>query len=188
MSVSLRSLGMLRVAAVTPELKVADVAFNLAAIEAPRRKRPPRPVAGWRSFPELAVTGYTCGDLFGQPLLLDQAEAAVLRLAATSARLGMTLVVGVPLRQGGRLFNAAVVLSGGQVCGVVPKSFLPNSQEFYERRWFATRGRGHRRPPAAWRHGGAVRHRPALSGRRFPGVRARHRNLRGRLGGQPAER
>jgi NAD+ synthase (glutamine-hydrolysing) len=70
--------------------------------------------------------------------LLAQAESALLHLAAVSARLGMALVVGAPLRQDGRLFNAAVVLSGGKVCGVVPKSFLPNSQEFYERRWFAT--------------------------------------------------
>ncbi len=139
MAVSLRSLGMLRVAAVTPELKVADVAFNVAAIEAAAAQAAQ---AGARLavFPELAVTGYSCGDLFGQQLLLVQAEDAVLRLAAASARLGLVLVAGVPLRQGGRLFNAAVVLSGGQVCGVVPKTFLPSSQEFYERRWFAAAG------------------------------------------------
>jgi NAD+ synthase (glutamine-hydrolysing) len=127
---------MLRVAAVTPELKVADIAFNLTAIEAAAAAAA---AAGCRLavFPELAVTGYSCGDLFGQQLLLAQAEHAVLRLAAVSARLGMTLVVGAPLRQGGRLFNAAVVLSGGELCGAVPKSYLPNSQEFYERRWFA---------------------------------------------------
>jgi NAD+ synthase (glutamine-hydrolysing) len=126
---------MLRVAAVTPELKVADVAFNLAAIEAAAGQAA---AAGCRLvvFPELAMTGYSCGDLFGQQLLLDQAEDALLRLAAASARLGMALVVGAPLRQGGRLFNAAVVLSGGQPCGAVPKTYLPNSQEFYERRWF----------------------------------------------------
>lgn len=135
-SVSLRSLGMLRVAAVTPELKVADVAFNVAAIEAAAAQAA---AAGCRLavFPELAVTGYSCGDLFGQRLLLEAAERGVLRLAAASARLGIALVVGAPLRQDGRLFNAAVVLSGGQVCGAVPKSFLPSSQEFYERRWFA---------------------------------------------------
>jgi len=135
-SVSLRSLGMLRVAAVTPELKVAAVAFNVAAIEAAAAQAA---AAGVRLavFPELAVTGYSCGDLFGQRLLLVQAETAVLRLAAVGARLGIALVVGAPVRQGGRLFNTAVVLSGGQVCGIVPKTFLPNSQEFYERRWFA---------------------------------------------------
>ena len=136
MSFSLRSLGMLRVAVVTPELKVADIAFNLTAIEAAAAQAA---AAGCRLAvcPELAVTGYSCGDLFGQQLLLVQAENALLRLAAVSARLGMTLVVGAPLRQGGRLFNAAVVLSGGELCGAVPKSYLPNSQEFYERRWFA---------------------------------------------------
>jgi len=134
--ISLQSLGMLRVAAVTPELKVADVAGNVAAIEAAAAQAA---AAGCRLavFPELAVTGYSCGDLFGQQLLLMQAEGALLRLAAASAQLGIALVVGVPLRQGGRLFNAAVVMSGGQLCGAVPKSYLPNSQEFYERRWFA---------------------------------------------------
>lgn len=128
---------MLRVAAVTPELKVADVAFNLSAIEAAAAQAA---AAGARLavFPELAVTGYSCGDLFGQRLLLDQAEAALPRLAKLSARLHLALVVGLPLRQGGRLFNAAAVLSGGQLCGLVPKTFLPSSQEFYERRWFAS--------------------------------------------------
>jgi NAD+ synthase (glutamine-hydrolysing) len=127
---------MLRVAAITPELKVADVAGNLAAIEAAAAQAA---AAGCRLavFPELAVTGYTCGDLFGQRLLLEQAERAVLELASSSARHGLLMVVGVPLRQGGRLFNVAVVLSGGRVCGAVPKRYLPNSQEFYERRWFA---------------------------------------------------
>ena len=139
MPISLRSLGMLRVAAVTPELRVADVAFNRAAIEAATAQAAEQ---GCRLvvFPELAITGYTCGDLFGQRLLLDAAEATVLQLAGCSARHGLTLVVGAPLRQGGRLFNAAVVLSGGQVCAAVPKRYLPNSQEFYERRWFAAAG------------------------------------------------
>ncbi len=139
MSVSLRSLGMLRVAAATPELKVADVAFNVAAIEAAAEQAAAQG-ARLAVFPELAVTGYSCGDLFGQSLLLDHAEAALARLAKASARLGVVLVVGVPLRHTGRLFNCAVVLSGGQICGAVPKTYLPNSQEFYERRWFAAAG------------------------------------------------
>lgn len=136
MTISLRSLGMLRVAAVTPEVRVADVGFNLAAIEAAAARAA---AAGCRLVvcPELAVCGYTCGDLFGQRLLLERCESALEQLARCSARLGITLVAGAPLRQGGRLFNCAAVLSGGQLCGVVPKSYLPSSQEFYERRWFA---------------------------------------------------
>lgn len=137
MSFPLRSLGMLRIAAITPELKVADVAFNLAAIEAAAEQAAAQGVR-LAIFPELAITGYSCGDLFGQQLLLAQAEAAVLRLAAVSARLGLAMVIGAPLRQGGRLFNTAIVMSGGQVCGIVPKTHLPTSQEFYERRWFAS--------------------------------------------------
>ncbi|MDH3997845.1 MAG: NAD(+) synthase [Desulfuromonadales bacterium] len=133
----LRELGMVRVAAVSPELKVADVAFNLAAIEDAVLHASSLGVQ-IVVFPELALTGYTCGDLFYQQSLLEQVRKGLQSLAELSDRVEMTLVVGAPVRQSGRLFNAAVVMSHGNVCGVVPKTYLPNTQEFYEERWFSS--------------------------------------------------
>jgi NAD+ synthase (glutamine-hydrolysing) len=133
----LRELGMFRVAAVSPELKVADVAFNLAAIEAATLQAADQE-AHLIVFPELALTGYSCGDLFYQQSLLEQAREGLTALTALSDQTGMILIVGAPVRQSGRLFNAAVVMSHGRICGVVPKTYLPNTQEFYEERWFSS--------------------------------------------------
>jgi len=88
-------------------------------------------------FPELSVTGYTCGDLFFQSLLVDHAQQGLLDLAEFSANLSLLIVVGAPIVQGGRLFNCAVLIGDGEILGIVPKNFLPNSQEFYEERWFS---------------------------------------------------
>ena len=136
MKISLRDQGMLRLAVITPELRVADVAFNidsirqacLAALEKKCR---------FLLFPELCVSGYTCADLFFQQELLQQVEEGLLGLAEFSSKQKLTLVVGAPIRQGGRLFNCAVFISHGVICGVVPKTFLPNTGEFYEQRWFS---------------------------------------------------
>jgi NAD+ synthase (glutamine-hydrolysing) len=133
----LRDLGMIRVAAVSPALKVADVTFNLAAIEAATLKAADRG-AQLVVFPELALTGYSCGDLFYQQCLLESVREGLKELTSLSEQTGMILVVGAPVRQSGRLFNAAVVMSHGRICGVVPKTFLPNTQEFYEERWFSS--------------------------------------------------
>jgi len=132
----LRELGMIRVAAVSPQLKVADVAFNLAAIEAATLAAADQGVH-LIVFPELAMTGYSCGDLFYQQSLLEQVREGLQTLTTLSEQTGMILIVGAPVRQSGRLFNAAVVMSHGRICGVVPKTFLPNTQEFYEERWFS---------------------------------------------------
>jgi NAD+ synthase (glutamine-hydrolysing) len=133
----LRELGMIRVAAVSPELKVADVAFNLAAIEAATMQAADQGVQ-LIVFPELALTGYSCGDLFYQQSLLEQVRCGLRTLTTLSEQTGMILIVGAPVRQSGRLFNAAVVMSHGRICGVVPKTYLPNTQEFYEERWFSS--------------------------------------------------
>ncbi|WP_298039981.1 NAD(+) synthase [uncultured Desulfuromonas sp.] len=134
---NLSDLGMVRVAVASPEVRVADVAFN-----AERIARAMAEVAGQGCTlllcPELCVTGYTCGDLFYQARLLEGARDALLQLAAESARLGIALVAGAPLAQGGRLFNCAAFLAGGRIVGVVPKTFLPNTGEFYEERWFSS--------------------------------------------------
>ncbi len=133
----LRELGMIRVAAVSPELKVADVTFNLAAIEAATIQAADQG-AQLIVFPELALTGYSCGDLFYQQGLLEQVRFGLKTLTTLSEQTGMILIVGAPVRQSGRLFNAAVVMSHGHICGVVPKTYLPNTQEFYEERWFSS--------------------------------------------------
>ncbi len=133
----LRELGMIRVAAVSPALKVADVAFNLAAIEEATLQAADQGVQ-LLVFPELAMTGYSCGDLFYQQSLLEKVREGLSTLTALSEQTGMILIVGAPVRQSGRLFNAAVVMSHGRICGVVPKTFLPNTQEFYEERWFSS--------------------------------------------------
>ena len=90
------------------------------------------------AFPELSVTGYTCADLFGQELLISSAERAVARIAEHSAGKCPTVVVGAPVRACGHLYNCAVVISGGRICGIVPKVHLPNYNEFYDCRHFAS--------------------------------------------------
>ncbi|MDF1580883.1 MAG: NAD(+) synthase [Desulfuromonadales bacterium] len=137
MLTSLNSLGFCRVAVATPPLRVADVAFNVAALKTLAAQAGAH---GCRLvvFPELCLTGYTCADLFYQTALLAAVHPALTELAAVTADGGPALAVGAPLVQDGRLFNCAVVLAGGRVLGAVPKTYLPNTQEFYEERWFSS--------------------------------------------------
>ncbi len=137
MKTRLPSLGFIRVGVASPELKVADVAFNRDKI---RQAAEEGSALGCPLllFPELCLTGYSCGDLFFQPLLIEAARKALGELAEFTAGNNISLVVGAPVAQGGRLFNCGVFLSGGRVLGVVPKTYLPNTQEFYEERWFSS--------------------------------------------------
>jgi len=90
-------------------------------------------------FPELAITGYTCGDLFLQPYLLKIAEEEIGNIlqCLEATQDNMITVIGVPIKQRGILFNTAVILQGGKILGIVPKTFLPNYSEYYEKRWFS---------------------------------------------------
>jgi NAD+ synthase (glutamine-hydrolysing) len=129
--------GFVRVAAATPELRVADCAFNASRIVAQLRQAQAERVAVL-VFPELCLTGYTCADLFQQPALLQGAlDGFATVVQATASDFAGVAVVGLPLALEDRIFNCAAVLHRGVVLGVVPKSFLPNYKEFYERRWFA---------------------------------------------------
>jgi len=128
--------GFFRACAASPELRVADVAFNAARI-AEALRAASRGGARLVLVPALSVTGYTCADLFHQEALLSAAESALPGIARAAAAAGIVAVVGLPLARGGRLYDCAAVLSGGKVAGVVPKSYLPNYKEFYEARWFA---------------------------------------------------
>jgi len=127
--------GLVRIGVVSPEHRVADIAFNCEQI---RKAVSANAECRFFLLPELCVTAYCCGDLFFQSLLLEQAQQALFELAAFSAEKKLTLVVGAPVAQGGRLFNCAVFISCGRILGLVPKTFLPNTQEFYEERWFSS--------------------------------------------------
>ena len=128
--------GMMRVASAVPSVNVADVDFNVEkigqCIEAARKAG-----AQLLVLPELCITAYTCADLFGNELLLDAAEKGIQTLCEMTRDHGMMVIVGAPLRKGASLFNCAVVMQNGHVLGVVPKTYIPNYKEFYEKRWFA---------------------------------------------------
>jgi NAD+ synthase (glutamine-hydrolysing) len=137
MQFSLSALGYLRVAVVSPELKVGDVAFNVEQMS----KDIERAVAAqcqFLVFPEMSVTGYTCGDLFYQNTLVERAREGLWQLAACTRQHPAAIVVGVPIMLHGRLFNCAAFLAGGKILGIVPKTYLPNTVEFYEKRWFCS--------------------------------------------------
>lgn len=130
-------LGFLRVAVVTPELRVADVEFNTNIINATLEQLA---ASGCQLalFPELCITGYSCADLFYQSILLDQACLALESISETAGKNKIIAVVGLPLETNGKLYNCAAFISGGEILGCVPKTFLPSTNEFYEERWFTS--------------------------------------------------
>ena len=133
---SARRHGFVRVGACTPRVSVGDPTANVdAVLELARRGHAED--ADLLVFPELCVSAYAIDDLFLQDALLDRAEAELGRLIEASAALKPVLVVGLPVRRSGRLYNCAAVIARGALLGVVPKSFLPNYREYYELRWFA---------------------------------------------------
>ncbi len=134
MKTGLSDHGMVRIGVVSPEHRVADIVFNCEQI---RRAVDETTDCRFFVLPELCVTAYSCGDLFFQTLLIEEARRAVIDLARFSAEKQLTLVVGVPVARGGKLFNCAAFISCGKILGLVPKTFLPNTQEFYEERWFS---------------------------------------------------
>lgn len=128
--------GFVKVAAVTPEIVVADTGENTTRI-CEKMKETAGAGAKIIVFPELCVTGYTCGDLFLQEKLLRGAMEGLLKIAAATRELDCLAFVGLPLAYNGKLYNAAAAVSGGRVLGLVPKTYLPNYNEFYEARHFA---------------------------------------------------
>ena len=128
--------GFIRVAAAIPEVKVANCGWNATQIINLMKQAEQQQVEVL-AFPELSVTAYTCGDLFFQHSLLDEATTALQQIVLSSCDLNLIAVVGMPLRIGQQLFNTAVVVQRGQILAVVPKTHLPNHNEFYEKRWFA---------------------------------------------------
>jgi NAD+ synthase (glutamine-hydrolysing) len=129
--------GFVKVAAATPKIRVADPAYNGQQIEKQMKE-----AVAWGArvvvFPELCITGYTCQDLFFQEPLLAAAKRELMRLVGVSGDLDAIFFVGLPLEVGSKLYNVAAAFSHGEVLGIVPKSCIPNYNEFYELRHFAS--------------------------------------------------
>jgi NAD+ synthase (glutamine-hydrolysing) len=129
--------GFVKVAAATPKIRVADPAYNGQQIEKQMKE-----AVAWGArvvvFPELCITGYTCQDLFFQEPLLAAAKRELMRLVGVSGDLDAIFFVGFPLEVGSKLYNVAAAFSHGEVLGIVPKSCIPNYNEFYELRHFAS--------------------------------------------------
>ncbi|MCE7795699.1 NAD(+) synthase [Sphingobium sufflavum] len=134
---SIHHHGLVRVACATPRASVGDVAANVDAILAQAREGAAAG-ADLILYPELSISSYAIDDLLHQEALLDAVEVGVGRLLAESREIAPVLLVGAPVRRAGRLYNCALVVARGKLLGVVPKSFLPNYREYYEKRWFAS--------------------------------------------------
>lgn len=132
----MKNLGLVRVGAAVPDLKVANTEYNaeriLALLADAEEKR-----AGFILFPELSITGYSCGDLFYQEHLYQSQLEALETICRSTSHMAVTVILGCYLRIENNLYNCAVLIQRGKIKGVVPKMFLPNSKEFYEARWFA---------------------------------------------------
>ena len=129
--------GYFRVASCVPRVNVADVDYNLSGI-LEMVKKAQEQHADLVVFPELSMTGYTCGDLFHNSRLLDSTWDAMQRLCELTEDYDVAIVVGAPVRCASKLYNCAVLIHRGAVRGYVPKTYLPNHKEFYEKRWFAS--------------------------------------------------
>ena len=127
--------GFVKVAAATPLVRIGDCRGNAEAIARQMQEAVERGVS-IVVFPELSLTGYTCGDLIRQTRLQKAAEEALRYLADLA--LPVATIVGMPIPYKNNLYNCAVVIAGGKICGVVPKCYIPNYSEFYESRWFAS--------------------------------------------------
>jgi len=133
----MNNYGFVRFAAASPALRVGDCDYNTTEILKMIEEAEEQQVSAI-VFPELCITGYTCGDLFLQRTLLTEAEKSLKRIIDATRESSVIIVVGMPLEVSNKLFNVAVVAYSGRVVGVVPKTFLPNYSEFYEMRWFAS--------------------------------------------------
>ncbi|MEG0963271.1 MAG: NAD(+) synthase [Lachnospiraceae bacterium] len=128
--------GFVKVTAVTPKIKVADPVYNGQRI-LEKLKEAEEEKAVIVVFPELCITGYTCGDLFLQEILLEQAKNVLFEIAADTIDKNMLVFAGLPLAYQGKLYNVAAVMGNGKILGLVPKTHIPNYNEFYEGRYFA---------------------------------------------------
>ena len=133
----MKEYGYVRVGASVPKMEVANPIFNVKEIKAQIDLAISRQI-DILVFPELSITGYTCGDLFHQEILLDKSYDALKQLVLYSKDKDLLFIVGAPIKVSNLLFNTAVVFYRGKILGVVPKTYIPNYNEFYEKRWLSS--------------------------------------------------
>ncbi|MDR2761949.1 MAG: NAD(+) synthase [Planctomycetaceae bacterium] len=131
----MNNFGFVRVGAAIPSVRVADCGFNVQKIGEMIFRAAEQKVQ-IIVFPELSVTAYTCGDLFFQQTLIRESESAVVELLRDTSKTPICFIIGAPVCHNSKLYNCAIACSGGRILGIVPKIFLPNYSEFYEKRWF----------------------------------------------------
>ena len=127
--------GYVKVGASTLELKVSDTIYNVQMIKKQIDESVNKNIQ-IISFPELSITGYTCGDLFNQDILIDKSYEGLKDLVDYSKDKMIVIIVGSPIKCENKLYNCAVVINNGKILGIVPKTYIPNYNEFYEMRWF----------------------------------------------------
>lgn len=132
-----KKFGYVRVAASVPELKVANVEFNTKEV-IKEIKALDKEGVQIVTFPELCLTGYTCADLFSQDILITKSKEAIKEVIDSTKLLDIISIIGAPIVCDNQLFNCGVVINKGKILGVVPKTYIPNYGEFYEKRWFST--------------------------------------------------
>ncbi len=128
--------GFVRVATFTPKIKVADVDFNTEQIISAITNADEKGIQ-ILTFPELSITGYTCGDLFYSDTMINAAKNALIKIAVATKNISMLVFVGLPFKVDGKIYNVCAGISNGKVLGLVPKTYLPNYNEFYEKRYFS---------------------------------------------------
>ena len=129
--------GFVKVASAIPAVKVADCRFNAQQIDTLIAIADGKGVQ-MIVFPELCITGYSCADLFGQTLLLEEAEIALMQIMNNTRQMDIISIVGMPVIVNSTLMDCAVALQKGKILGVVPKTYLPNHKESAEQRWFSS--------------------------------------------------
>ncbi len=133
----LKEHGYVRCGAVVPKLKVANIEINVNEIISNMQEAEEKNIQ-IVCFPELSITGYSCSDLFYQDILIEKAKDGLNQIIEKTKNLNIISILGMPIKFENQLFNTAVVIQKGEILGIVPKTFIPNYAEFYEKRWFAS--------------------------------------------------
>lgn len=133
----LKEYGYLRIGAIVPKIKVANVIYNCEEI-VKQIKLASKENVSIVTTPELSITGYTCADLFHQDILIEESINGLKYILEQTKKLDIISILGMPLKHENQLFNVAVVINKGKILGIVPKTYRPNYNEFYEKRWFST--------------------------------------------------